>query len=233
MPVFFESLDSLLKYGPPFLVHTVVSMMCGLVIGIEREKKQKPAGYRTIVLITTGSCLFTIISSNIPALFGINLSDPARIAAQIVTGIGFLGAGTIIQSGGNITGLTTAAVIWVMAAVGMIIGFGFPIVGAALTLIVFLFLITSYRIESLVIGKCHYSNLEVTFKDSDMLKKTILAILTNNDIEISRYRLVFKGKELILKIKYCDIHLQHHKFLTEIYNLGGIKQIVSIDDEDR
>jgi putative Mg2+ transporter-C (MgtC) family protein len=216
MPVIFETISDLMKFAPTFFIQTLVAALCGLAIGIEREKKQKPAGYRTIVLITTGSCLFTIISYNVPVMLGMSTSDPTRIAAQIVTGIGFLGAGTIIQSGGNIVGLTTSAVIWFMAAVGMMI---------------LLFLLTSYRIESLIMGKCHYSNLEVTFKDGETLKRTILSILTNNDIEITKYRLVFKDKELILKIKYCDLHIQHHKFLTEIYNLSGIKEIESVDEE--
>jgi putative Mg2+ transporter-C (MgtC) family protein len=231
MPVIFETINNLMKFGPAFFIQTLIAALCGLAIGIERERKQKPAGYRTIVLITSGSCLFTLISYNIPVFLGLTNSDPTRIAAQIVTGIGFLGAGTIIQSGGNILGLTTSAVIWVMAAIGMIIGFGFPIIGVILTLMILLFLLTSYRIETLVMGKCHFSNLEITFKDNEMLKKTILTILMNNDIDISRFKLVIKEKELILRIKYCDLHLSHHKFLAEIYNLGGIKEIESIDEK--
>lgn len=226
-----ESFDIFFKYAPVMLFKIVISALCGFVIGFERGKRQKPAGYRTIVLITTGSCLFTIISQQIPQILGFQLTDQTRIAAQIITGIGFLGAGTIIQSQGNVVGLTSAAVIWVMSAVGMLTGFGFPIIAIIITIIVLLFLITSYKIESYLIGKCHYANLEIKFKDTEFLKKTISSILLNNDIELSQYKLVSKGKELILHIRYCDIHFIHHKFLVELYNLAGIKEIISIDED--
>jgi putative Mg2+ transporter-C (MgtC) family protein len=97
------------------------AILCGGLIGLERELRDKPAGLRTIVLICVGSCLFAIISQRVSA----NHDDSTRIAAQIVTGVGFLGAGAIIRGdGGIVLGLTTAATIWTVAAVGMAAGFG-------------------------------------------------------------------------------------------------------------
>ena len=106
-----------------FLFKVIISILCGLVIGINRERKQKAAGIKTNVLICLGSTIYTYISI-------ISLSDhqgpadPNRVVAQIVSGIGFLGAGAILRSGAGVIGLTTAASIWVVAAIGASIGIG-------------------------------------------------------------------------------------------------------------
>jgi putative Mg2+ transporter-C (MgtC) family protein len=93
----------------------------GAALGFERELRQKTAGLRTNVLIAVGSALFTVMSINMAGAPG---SDPTRIAAQIVTGIGFLGAGAIMRTGSGVQGLTTAATVWVNAAVGVAAGGG-------------------------------------------------------------------------------------------------------------
>jgi putative Mg2+ transporter-C (MgtC) family protein len=107
----------------------------GGAIGLEREYRHKPAGLRTNMLIALGSALFSILSVEVGAAAG----SPDRIAAQVVTGIGFLGAGAILRSGENVHGLTTAATIWVNAAIGMAAGLGsytVATVAAAITLVV-------------------------------------------------------------------------------------------------
>jgi len=91
------------------------AFLLGAVVGYEREKKAKPAGLKTISLISLGSCLMTIISIEFFRIYG--GGDPGRVAAQIITGIGFLGAGSIIRSGASVRGLTTAATIWAIAGV--------------------------------------------------------------------------------------------------------------------
>jgi putative Mg2+ transporter-C (MgtC) family protein len=101
------------------LIKLTLSLCLGALIGAEREYKSKMAGFRTIILITLGSTLFTLVSV---ALMG--QGDPTRIASTIVTGIGFLGAGVIYKETGTIKGITTAAVIWAAAAIGMMVGFG-------------------------------------------------------------------------------------------------------------
>lgn len=113
-----------------------LSLLLGALIGAEREYKSKVAGFRTIILITLGSTLFTLVSV---ALMG--QGDPTRIASTIVTGIGFLGAGVIYRETGTIKGITTAAVIWAAAAIGMMVGFGLfaiSIISVILILIILL-----------------------------------------------------------------------------------------------
>jgi putative Mg2+ transporter-C (MgtC) family protein len=113
------------------IVKLVIAVVLGALVGFEREQKKRPAGFRTNMLVCLGSCLFTIVSMN---SFSI---DPARIAAGIVTGIGFLGAGSIIGSGKNIQGITTAATLWVVAGVGLAVGVGEYILARITAVLVF------------------------------------------------------------------------------------------------
>ena len=107
----------------------------GAIIGFQREKAHKPAGLRTHTLIAMGAAMFTLVST-----FGFFGADPSRIAAGVVTGIGFLGAGAIIHRTRVVEGLTTAASIWAVAAIGLAAGAGFYILAPVATVIVFLVL---------------------------------------------------------------------------------------------
>lgn len=104
------------------ILKLLLALVAGASIGIEREYRDKVAGFRTMSLICVGACLFTQASLH---MGGPTMRDPARIAAQIVTGVGFLGAGVIMREAGRVTGITTAATIWLTAALGMSIGGGF------------------------------------------------------------------------------------------------------------
>ena len=116
-------------------VRLVLAAAFGAAVGYERRSADKPAGLRTLSLVALGSALFTIIST-----FGFENADQSRVAAQIVTGVGFLGAGTILRSGGSISGLTTAATIWATAAIGMAVGSGLYIAAVAGTIIILIIL---------------------------------------------------------------------------------------------
>lgn len=122
------------------IIRLLVAFALSAVIGFEREWYKKPAGLRTLTIVGLSSALFTLVSFQIRALFPGALVDPSRIAAQVVTGLGFLGAGTIIRAKGEIVGLTTAASIFIVAAIGMASAFGLyveAIIVTILTLIVF------------------------------------------------------------------------------------------------
>ena len=121
-------------------IRLLVASACGLLIGVERELRAKEAGVRTHFLVSFGSALFMIISVygflSTKDVDGIRDADQARIAAQIVTGIGFIGAGTIMVNRGGVTGLTTAAGLWVVAGIGMAVGCGLYVVGITSTVLV-------------------------------------------------------------------------------------------------
>jgi putative Mg2+ transporter-C (MgtC) family protein len=99
------------------MLRLLVALLLGAVVGLERERQERAAGLRTVTMVSLGSCLFTIVGA-----YGFPNTDPSRVAAQIVTGIGFLGAGTIFLRKDLVRGLTTAATIWAVAAIGMAAG---------------------------------------------------------------------------------------------------------------
>ena len=132
---------------PPLIIAAklALAMICGGAIGVERELNRKPAGLRTNVLICFGAALYMIVSRHISG--GAAYTDPARLAAQVVAGIGFLGAGVILQARGSITGLTTAATIFVVGAVGISIGEGLFSLGLFSTISIILVLVVLRQAE--------------------------------------------------------------------------------------
>lgn len=123
-----------------------VGLVLGAVIGFERELHRQPAGFRTHSLVALGAALFTVVSA-----FGFrgDMVDPTRIAAQIVSGIGFIGAGTILQYRGHIRGLTTAASLWSVAAIGTAAGAGLYVVAIVGTLLILVILAILDRVEAM------------------------------------------------------------------------------------
>ncbi|HEV8252692.1 MAG TPA: MgtC/SapB family protein [Candidatus Limnocylindria bacterium] len=121
-----------------------LGLVLGAVIGLERELHRQPAGFRTHSLVAVGAAIFTIISAY---GFAGSIVDPTRIAAQIVSGIGFIGAGTILQHRGNIRGLTTAASLWSVAAIGMAAGAGMVTIAVVGTVLILVVLALLDRIE--------------------------------------------------------------------------------------
>lgn len=140
------TIDKVLEYT----LRLALALISGLVIGFNREKLQRPAGLRTHALISVGSAFFTILSTE---YFGVLLGgDPGRLTAQIIAGIGFLGAGTIVKRGFSVTGLTTAATLWVSASIGVGFGVGEFFLGGFMTVVVLLTLTVVKRI-GLVLSK--------------------------------------------------------------------------------
>lgn len=154
-----------------------VAFVIGAIIGLEREFRSKPAGFRTMILICVGSCLYTILSKEL----GNGNAD--RIASNIVTGIGFIGAGVIFKEGISVNGLTTAALIWVTAALGMAIGYhNYPlaVVVSGIVVITLFVLepvqrfinrfhkVKDYRIKTIALGNNFKQELEIFFTAHDM-----------------------------------------------------------------
>ena len=126
----------------------LLSLALGGAIGYERKRKGQIAGVRTFALISMGATLAMILSIYVPQEYlGLKNGDPARIAAQVITGIGFLGAGAIIQMKGSVRGLTTAAGIWMAAAIGMSVGVGMYVIAVVSTLLILATLILFERYE--------------------------------------------------------------------------------------
>ena len=151
------------------VLRLVISFIGGMLIGIEREAHSQPAGLRTHILISLGSTLAMILSIYIPQAYPqFQNGDPGRIAAQVVTGIGFLGAGAIIHYGVNIRGLTTAASIWAMAILGLAIGAGLFWI-SAITAGIILFSLTIMDIlEKLFFKDKIFKKIEITARKNQI-----------------------------------------------------------------
>lgn len=139
-----------------------IACVLGGIVGIERESLNRPAGFRTHIMVCSGSTLIMLVS-----MYGFpgTWADPSRIAAQVVTGIGFLGAGTIMQQGGNIRGLTTAASIWVIAGVGLAVGTGMYVAAIATSILSLIVLRYSKGLERALISKRKIRIISVTIQD--------------------------------------------------------------------
>lgn len=179
----------------------ITSIICGGIIGFEREYKNKATGFRTILLITLGSTIFTIVSRH-----GVGTDD--RISANIITGIGFIGAGVIFKDKMSVLGLTTAAVIWTSAAIGMTAGIGYYSLAIAFTVITWIVLVLVNKIE-------------VSIGD---LKKSKIVNITFNDNDVKQLGLVEdRIKELHLKTKRLQV-FKADRALCAVLEISGTKQ---------
>jgi putative Mg2+ transporter-C (MgtC) family protein len=155
--------------SPELWIKLLLAFGCGAAIGLERELSDKPAGLRTNMLICVGSTLITMMSLHVALTYAtrqINIADPGRITAQIVSGIGFLGAGSIIQARGAVHGLTTAATIWVMAGIGIAIGSGAYGPAVATTVLLLAILVLLRRVETALLQRQrHFVHFRVTSTD--------------------------------------------------------------------
>lgn len=157
-----------------FAIRLLGAAVLGMVVGLEREIHEHPAGMRTHLLVSVGSAGFTILSIEVFATSG---GDPGRVAAQIVSGIGFLGAGAILKEGATIRGLTTAASLWAAAAIGMAIGAGAWIVGVVITTIVLVSLWPLRLVaERYVGGQPHRVRIQLASHDPRALGRVVEAI---------------------------------------------------------
>ena len=167
------------------VLRLALGFIAGGIIGIERSSRRQVAGLRTHILICTGSTLLMLLSIYLPQTFNpLRTSDPGRIAAQVVSGIGFLGAGAIIRLGNNVRGLTTAASLWFVAALGLIIGSGlFLIAGIAIVLALFALTILSL-LERRLFPLERFKLLEISYRNNSPSTKEALDLIKGSGIRI-------------------------------------------------
>lgn len=200
------------------MVAMLVSMICGGIIGFEREYRSKSAGFRTIILISLGSTIFTIVSRH-----GVGTDD--RISANIITGIGFIGAGVIFKDKISVRGLTTAAVIWTSAAIGMTTGIGYHALALALTLITLTMLLLVTRIEKLIAGLQKEKLLSIKFRSGEFEQIGILqSSLQQIGLNIERLEV---GKEEDRLTAVFKISGKKDKLIAMNETLAAMPEIVS------
>ena len=145
---FYDNINSLEVNMTNSMFRLILSMLLGMIVGAERKRKGQIAGIRTFALISMGACLAMLLSIYVPQVYlGLKNGDPGRIAAQVITGIGFIGGGAMIHMKGAVRGLTTAAGIWMTAIIGMAVGIGMYLCSIGATLLILLTLVTFEQYE--------------------------------------------------------------------------------------
>jgi len=181
-----------------YIVALLVAALAGGLIGIEREYRDKSAGFRTMILISVGSALFTIMS----VIIGIEDGESSRITAAIVTGVGFLGAGVIFKGGPTVHGLTTAASIWIVSSLGMAAGAGEYELVLAVTAISLIVLWLLPPFEHWLDKLYEFSEFHVTVKNSDQAEAKIISLLKDHKVKVIQVdRSKIATGERVLKIK--------------------------------
>lgn len=206
------------------VISTVAAILCGALIGAERQRAQKPAGMRTLILICLGSAIFTQASLLIAG--GVVAADRGRIAAQVVSGIGFLGAGAIIRERGLLIGVTTGAGIWATAAVGVVLGSGHIAAGIFFTILIVVTLAGARAFDRVVMGPCRIKTLRLVYDPADgRTRWKIQSILDGHQHD---YEVTFAQPEEDrheARIEYCASHRDHRTFLGALVTLPGILSV--------
>lgn len=204
-------------------VRLLLALLLGGLVGWQREAAVKPAGFRTHILVCVGAALFTLISR-----YGFFESgaDPSRVASNIVVGIGFLGAGTIWRTGGSVQGLTTAASLWTVAAIGMAAGIGYYW-GAGLATVIVLASLTSLKSFELRIRRRGLSQLQVVTVDKPGQLGRIGTVLGGFGVDIEHIEFESRMDEnvvLDLSVR-VPTHINRHEVLVAIGEIEGVSQV--------
>lgn len=216
MELIFSSVMSSLY----IFIRLIIAAVLGGIIGLEREKLNRPAGVRTHMIVCLGSCLIMLLGEYMHEID--NTIDITRLGAQVVSGIGFLGAGAILKDGFSVRGLTTAATLWVVACVGLAVGGGFYSAGILTTIIVY----SSLHFLGFTTKKGLRKNISVYVESLDNTINNLQDFLTDNDLEVVDIGLVDNIKHDFIEIKFIVL-VRNIKILTEleskILSVEGVK----------
>jgi putative Mg2+ transporter-C (MgtC) family protein len=202
----------------------VLAVALGGLIGLERETSQKPAGFRTNILICVGSTMMMILAGLLIGEEGSSSDQAARIAAAVITGVGFIGAGTIIQARGSVLGLTSAATIWAVAGMGLVIGAGYYVIAIIFSGIVILTLLFFRRVEG-------HSKVRLLFRyelKTRAAREVILNIKKLALHEGIKFREIThrrEGAASIISFSFPASEEKEQKFNQSLLNMDGIQEI--------
>lgn len=224
-PWFIDNTHMLLRMG--------LALLLGGLIGFEREQSNHAAGLRTNTLVCLGSCLLMMLSmygfgdfANEP---NVRL-DPARLAAQVITGIGFLGAGTILFTGKSITGLTTAASLWVVSAIGLAVGAGFYLAALTATGSVYFILWAMNKVEKRFLRGKREQMIRIYADDRSTLLQAMNAIIHEQDIVVRKMTVsdqtdVHEGRVMVQMYVTLPKQVSIMLLVNEINDVGGVRGV--------
>lgn len=217
-------------YAWEYFLRIVLAAALGALIGYERQFKHKSAGLRTNILVCVGSCLIMIISNLIyEEVEGKTNADPARLAAQVVSGIGFLGAGAIIKEGVTVIGLTTAACIWVVSGVGLAVGAGYYMVAVFSAVLVYLILQALSHMDRWRWARPR-DNVILKIKlmnESEAIKAVCNHLNNNLGMKTKNLAMEFPSEEIVEMniILYNPRKIKPEDIFAELNRISGIKSL--------
>lgn len=206
-------------------VRLILALVLGGLIGLERESMGRPAGFRTHILVSVGSALIMIMSAYAFADSMLGSYDPNRIAAQVVSGIGFLGAGTIMREGANVRGLTTAASLWTVAGIGLAVGSGSYFAAVVATLLVVLTLVVLNQLEWSYLSTKH-EVLTLLIQDTPGQLARVFAVLAKYDVDVFNVELSSEDTgeaKLDLEVEISQ-KFSRVKIIEDLVSTPGVKR---------
>jgi putative Mg2+ transporter-C (MgtC) family protein len=207
-------LDLMLQVG--------LATVLGGAIGLERELGGKPAGLRTNILICIGSVLYTHLSI---AMMANEVTDPTRVAGQIVTGVGFIGAGTILHARGAVVGLTSAATIWVVAAIGVALGSGFYLEGVGTTLAVIAVLAGLGRIEKLVELQAARTKLSIHARPGPAVLEELEGLVRRTGLDILSVSSRQENVDLVIDLEMRGSKRLHDQVMIALLHHDKVRTV--------
>jgi len=203
------------------LLFAFVAAFCGSIVGMEREKKDKPTGIRTLTLVCLGAAVFTMISEKAGDSSG-------RVIGQIVSGVGFLGAGAIMHRRFSVAGMTSAATIWVTAAIGTVAGLGYAGSALGISFFVLVVLTLTTLIEHAFLGNCHFVDIHVRCRVDG--GKTMLKLEQLTDEFPAKIRLDTEEVDPLddsfgITLRFCANHKLHRGILARLAEMPEVVEI--------
>ncbi|WP_428897247.1 putative Mg2+ transporter-C (MgtC) family protein [Parelusimicrobium proximum] len=199
-----------------------IALLAGGVIGIEREYHDKPAGFTTNCLICLGACIFTLLSLLMGTKYGF---DPGRISAQIITGVGFIGAGSILRDGNKITGLTTAASVWLVAALGMAVGYGeYSLAAVAVAGVLALQMIMK-KASALVLSLRRYDVVHIVCEPSWSLVEKISKLLEKDGVKIIKRTVEKENGYFVMTIMASYTSHDFEKMTKDLFEMPEVRNV--------
>ena len=205
-------------------VRLVFAATMGAMIGVERDLRRRPAGIRTSLFVCLATALFTILSHQLSQLWG--ESGSTRIASNIVQGIGFLGAGAILKESGGLVGMTTAATIFVEAAIGMAAGGGLYLVaGTSTAIVLFALVVLAWGTQKLNL-KPRLMIFRFTTRHTESVASEVQQLLASMSIPMIHFRVSMAGRQSIVEFESDVNHSQQEKIVAQLNREGVLTEVI-------
>jgi putative Mg2+ transporter-C (MgtC) family protein len=202
----------------------LLSIALGGIIGLERETSQKPAGLRTHILICSSSAMMMILSQLVLSGTSGTGGDLVRVAAAVITGMGFIGAGTIIQSQGMVHGLTTASTLWTVAGLGLVVGAGYYLIAVLFSALVLGTLILLHRVEETHLKKSLY-HYHLRIKDSPDILINLRKLIFHFGLKLAELNLKKERNISTVTLSFSSSEEKEREFNKSLFDMGEIIEI--------